>query len=170
MRIVTTLKHWQIFVIALGIFLTIDSIDLAGRSELVDDILYLAFIGANFGWILVLGSVLFRLKSPRYKTAYLTFMASGLILIGVVAVLKLSATDKEMMELMDQNPMIRWGFVIVTLISFSIINSFPVRLLKIIETGDDVDINDYFGDIFLLIFWPIGIWIIQPRLNRLNLK
>jgi hypothetical protein len=97
-------------------------------------------------------------------------MTSGLILISTVITLTLLTKGMEVFEMVDQYPVIYWGYVLIVVTSIAIINCFPVRLLKIIEKGDNIDINDYFGDIFLLIFWPIGIWLIQPRLNRLNLN
>jgi hypothetical protein len=72
MKIVTTAKHWQIFATVFGIGLLGEIFfDFANKSELVDDLIYLAWQVIYIGWMLVLGSVLFRLKSPQFKTAYL---------------------------------------------------------------------------------------------------
>jgi hypothetical protein len=171
MKIVTSVKHWQIFAAIFGTGLIGELLfDFENRSELVDDLIYLTWTGLYIGWILALGSVLFKLKTPAYRAAYVVFVASGLILISTVASLRLLTEGNEIFEIMDRYPIVRWGYVIIALFTISIINSFPVRLLKIIETDDSTDINDYFADIFLLIFWPIGIWFIQPRLNKLDIK
>jgi hypothetical protein len=56
------------------------------------------------------------------------------------------------------------AYVFLSLITLS---AFVVRKLRVIEIGNDIDINDYFGDIFKLLFWPFGIWTLQPRMNKL---
>lgn len=43
---------------------------------------------------------------------------------------------------------------------------FPARALKSIEKGKKADISEYIGDFFLIIFLPIGIWFLQPRMNK----
>jgi hypothetical protein len=44
---------------------------------------------------------------------------------------------------------------------------FPGRLIKSIELGEKADFGEYIGNFFLLLFWPIGIWFLQPRINRI---
>ncbi|MGB2678181.1 MAG: RDD family protein [Candidatus Acidiferrum sp.] len=41
------------------------------------------------------------------------------------------------------------------------------KSLALIETGKPVSFPDYAGSFFLLWFFPIGVWFIQPRINRL---
>jgi hypothetical protein len=53
-------------------------------------------------------------------------------------------------------------------ISLIVLTSFIGKNLKALEMGNDVDINDYINDILSLIFWPIGIWMFQPRINNLE--
>lgn len=43
---------------------------------------------------------------------------------------------------------------------------FVSRSLAIIE-GKGANIGDYIGYFFLVWFFPIGVWIIQPKINRL---
>lgn len=41
---------------------------------------------------------------------------------------------------------------------------------KIIKSGElkrDVTFSDFAGDFFLIIFFPIGIWFIQPKINTI---
>lgn len=53
------------------------------------------------------------------------------------------------------------------LVSLIVLTSFVGKNLKTIEFGNNIDIKDYFGDVVGLIFWPIGIWTFQPRVNKL---
>jgi len=43
---------------------------------------------------------------------------------------------------------------------------FPARTLKSIERGEKVAIVECFGVFFLIIFLPIGIWFLQPRISK----
>jgi hypothetical protein len=44
---------------------------------------------------------------------------------------------------------------------------FVSKTLVVAETGKPATFSDYAGPFFLLWFFPVGIWIIQPRVNRL---
>jgi hypothetical protein len=127
---------------------------------------YILYILFYIGWLLVLGT---GLKSIRQNAAmnYSVFVSTGFILITVVVAFRLLA----MTEILDIENLGQ-GLTVLIMLTFiltslMILCSYIAKNLKLNEKGDDIDINDYFGDIFLLIFWPIGIWTIQPRINRL---
>ncbi|TLM91175.1 hypothetical protein [Hymenobacter jeollabukensis] len=44
---------------------------------------------------------------------------------------------------------------------------FVAKALKAVEYQRPVEVGDYLGEFFLLWFFPAGIWVIQPRINRL---
>ena len=44
---------------------------------------------------------------------------------------------------------------------------FSAKTLKSVEMQRIATFSDYAGEFFLLWFFPIGIWVIQPRLNKL---
>jgi len=44
---------------------------------------------------------------------------------------------------------------------------FVSKSLVLVETGKPASFYDYAGPFFLIWFYPIGIWIVQPRVNRL---
>lgn len=44
---------------------------------------------------------------------------------------------------------------------------FMAKALKSVETQSEVSFTDCIGDFMLLIFLPIGIWFIQPRINKI---
>lgn len=47
---------------------------------------------------------------------------------------------------------------------------FVSKSLALIETGELVSFYDYAGAFFLLWFFPLGVWFIQPRINRLYVE
>jgi hypothetical protein len=44
---------------------------------------------------------------------------------------------------------------------------FVSKNLVLAETGKQVSFYEYAGPFFLLWFFPIGVWIVQPKVNRL---
>lgn len=44
---------------------------------------------------------------------------------------------------------------------------FTAKTIKTVELQRDVTFGDFAGEFFLLWFYPIGVWLIQPRINKL---
>ena len=44
---------------------------------------------------------------------------------------------------------------------------FIAKTLKTVELQRDVSFSDFVGEFFLVWFFPVGVWILQPRINRM---
>lgn len=44
---------------------------------------------------------------------------------------------------------------------------FVAKSLKTVELQRQVTFSDYAGEFFLIWFFPIGVWFIQPRINKI---
>ncbi|PJJ48834.1 hypothetical protein CLV45_4547 [Hymenobacter chitinivorans DSM 11115] len=44
---------------------------------------------------------------------------------------------------------------------------FPGSMLKATETGSRPDVSQGVKEFLLYFFWPVGVWFIQPRLNKI---
>ena len=44
---------------------------------------------------------------------------------------------------------------------------FVSKTLKTVELKREVTFSDFLGEFFMIWFFPFGIWIIQPRINKL---
>ncbi len=42
---------------------------------------------------------------------------------------------------------------------------YTARTLKTVELNRKVGFGDFIGEFFLIMFFPIGVWIIQPKIN-----
>ncbi len=45
---------------------------------------------------------------------------------------------------------------------------YPSKALLTVEQGTKATFRQYFKYVILMIFWPIGIWWIQPKLNKIE--
>ncbi len=166
MELLLRAKHWQIFttLAAIGIFSKLFS--SSSGNELILDIGYIIGNITIISWYVFIG-IQFR-KKIKSKLTFLfgLFLCSTAIVIGI-GIIPVLLFDRVELSMMLEDKLL--FFTLFGLSIFSVFNLaiFPAKALRILEIGDDIDINDYFVDIFKLLFWPIGIWNIQPRLNKI---
>ena len=70
----------------------------------------------------------------------------------------------------DANPI--WLLIIFPIHLFSMFCIFylmykAAKTIKIVEVQKSVKFVDFAGEFFLLWFFPIGIWFLQPKINKL---
>jgi hypothetical protein len=63
-----------------------------------------------------------------------------------------------------------FGFlwVMYSFYAFFQFGTFPMRVLKSLELRREVSSGEAIGSTLLLFFWPIGIWFVQPRINKVT--
>ena len=44
---------------------------------------------------------------------------------------------------------------------------FVAKTFKTVELQREVTFSDFAGEFFLIWFYPIGIWIVQPKINKM---
>jgi len=71
-----------------------------------------------------------------------------------------------------QNPSALWFAVVIPLhllAMFCVLYSlyFVSKGLVLAERGKSASFYNYAGSFFLVWFFPIGVWIVQPKVNRL---
>jgi len=164
MDIVLRAKHWQIFTGFL--FLAIVSSVISNVGPVTDAIVTFVLHSIYFGWLAFLGYGLTKRQGTLQSNSFRIFVASCVLIVASETLLKmLIATG-----IMEQKQLNIFTFILLFIYIgtlLMIINVYPARTLKGLEARREIDINDYFGDIFLFLFWPIGAWVIQPRINKL---
>ena len=167
-------KHWQIFVGFVLLFvignIALISSKLSDPSSLLTfgwrSLLFLAVWLLCFGYFLIwfwsMGSFLnSRLKPERrLRTDFFRF---SIIYPALYAILFMTAFT-------SSNPSV--ALVILPLHFFAMFCMFydlyfVAKILVLVETGKPASFYDYAGPFFLLWFFPIGVWLTQPRINRL---
>jgi hypothetical protein len=62
------------------------------------------------------------------------------------------------------------GFATITLFVLFKFIQFPSRTIKSIELKREAGLWEYIADSFTILCWPLGIFWIQPRINKINSK
>jgi len=175
-----TIKHWQLFGLLMGLpmifqFVIMGSLMNSGNPTIMFaafPIMMILFIGLFFGWFYALGTNLHK-KLPETATMNLTKF-KVFLLIPVVYMLFLSVFMFGMFSNISTggqpNPAIFALIVPLHLFSMFCIFYclyFNAKALKTVEWQRPVTFSDFAGEFFLIWFFPIGVWIIQPRIDKL---
>jgi hypothetical protein len=175
-----TIKHWQLFGLLMGLpmifqFVIMGSVMTSNNPAIMFaafPIVMILFIGLFFGWFYALGTNLHK-KLPETATMNLTKFKTFLF-IPVVYMLFLSVFMFGMFSNISAggqpNPAIFALIVPLHLFSMFCIFYclyFNAKALKTAEWQRPVTFSDFAGEFFLIWLFPIGVWIIQPRINKL---
>lgn len=169
-------KHWQIFSLLCGIFIicllialicTIQAPAQSSRNFLNLGLLFQAvmmlYMICFLGWLGSMGSFLNSLIIPslRMRASFFRFAFIYPVTYAIIAFT---------VFLLNLKPTIYIFIVPLHLLAtFCMVYNlyFVSKSLTLVETGKPVSFYDYAGPFFLLWFFPIGIWYIQPKINRI---
>lgn len=191
-NLILNLKHWQTFLIlyslpiALAIFSFVLLFFPLRTDEEIEKFILLAlnvsilsiispFIQMSWNWIMTKACLdklpqEVKLKSLGYYICFfLLFITLGLTAAFLIIGYQVNDTGIEFIEALLEIE------VFLTLIPLQIISilssiymfSFQAKVLKSVETQKEALFSNYINEFFFFLFFPIGIWFIQPRLNKL---
>jgi hypothetical protein len=160
MRFVLTAKHWQVFLyLMLGMF--INNFTVEGHEDITTILSIVGYVMV-YSWPLVLGLELYNYLPEKIKLNYNLFVFNGFVALAAhVAVIIVSNGQGMTFDGLSALP----GFY--AFYAFLHLLAFPGRTLKSIEMDQKASFNDYIGNFFLVLFWPIGVWFVQPRVNKI---
>ncbi|MBD2768549.1 hypothetical protein IC235_11690 [Hymenobacter sp. BT664] len=180
MQALLRLKAWQLFLLLFGVPMVLQAVVISAlftESEILDPwavvgLLFVAFLtlGLLLVWVYALGSHLYR-RLPATTVMSLTRFRIAVVLpVAYVFLLLLYAGNvfREGSQV-SVNGFITL-FVLLHLSSMACLFYclyFTAKALKTVERNAPVPVSEYLGEFFLLWFFPVGIWVLQPRVNRL---
>jgi len=162
------LKSWQLF---FYFFLPIilDSLIPIDKFAFVHEILKVGFIANYLIWLYKLGIFFFNktkgISILKLKWFRLNFIIVIMYLIGLYILINVSHYNIE-----------NFGFVEKIIVMVHIYCAFAILYLfyfvsKSIVTFEINEIakpNKFLGIFFMLWFYPIGLWFLQPRIRKLR--
>ncbi|WP_313098225.1 hypothetical protein [Epilithonimonas sp.] len=171
-------KHWQLFLIffclmfvfQVSFFIQIavnKSIDFFGLQTTVFLISFLSWF-----YFLTLG-LNKKIENENLKTNskyLLLYILFPVLYILIVFTIFPNGFNISTQGETDANPL--WLLIIFPIHLFSMFCIFylmykTAKTIKIAEIQKPVKFVDFAGEFFLLWFFPIGIWFLQPKINKL---
>jgi hypothetical protein len=181
MNLFLRLRAWQLFALLFGLPLLIQL--LAGVAlALTKDFLFFAaglllamlLFCLFFGWLWTLGTRLTALLPATVPNRGGRFKAALLLPVGYLGALLVLLTllfqTQAFPNLSPAAPLLILPLHLLSMAGIFYALYFVAKTLKAVELQRPVEIGDYLGDFFLLWFFPVGLWIIQPRINQLFAK
>jgi uncharacterized RDD family membrane protein YckC len=170
-------KHWQIFLLLVGISLVGDVVLVismvatvrSSQDLLKADVPFGAVMAllmfCYLGWSWSLGSFLTSILQPalRLKMGFFRFAVIYPLLYGFVFFGLFSSTNPALLGIL-------FPLHFLAMFCMFYVLWFVAKTLAMAETRRPASFYDYAGPFFLLWFFPIGVWVIQPRINRLYLQ
>ncbi|MDW3196841.1 MAG: hypothetical protein R8G66_30980 [Cytophagales bacterium] len=160
MTLLLKLKHWQIFIILLlasfmSRFTWVGNEFLNTVLNLIGTLLYMI-------WYFAIGLEITERLPKKVELPKTLFIINGFVVICSFVTLAMFFDGS-----FESNGLL--GFIWVVYFMYALFQFFfyPAKALNSNELEKEAGFGDYFGDFFLMLFWPIGIWWIQPRLNKI---
>lgn len=172
MKFITKLKSWQIFLFVgfpflLPFLIMPLMVILNIASTQIIFVLLLIWMFSYISYLLLLGIALHKIIGFKKNIGYYFFVSSMIYsLLYSVFLVAISGLVPAMINYIDFSNIIIFHLFAM----FANINAFrfDAKLISSIEKNKKATLNDYLGDFFLLWFLPFGIWVIQPRINKIG--
>ena len=181
MKKLLTLKHWQLFCLLIVLPFILQLIHWSIAIVTMDmkwffllfPLVTLLCMAVYLGWIYTLGTQLVKKLPPGVRmnigvfkillaipAIYITSIA---VMIGFLPEMPALASDEDAMKTIQ---------LILPLHLFSMFCMFysiyfNAKALRSAELKRKVSFSDFTGEFFLFWFFPVGIWLLQPRINKL---
>ncbi len=174
------LKHWQLFALLFGTtfilqIFTFGSVAITNEPKtlvFIFPIIMIIYLGLFFSWFYSMGTNLHRKLPPTVKMnlkRFKLYLMIPIIYIFVISVFQIGMISE---VTRNNSPDPIYFLFIVPIHLFSIFcifycMYFIAKVFKSVEVQKPVTFSDFAGELFLLWFFPVGIWILQPRINKI---
>ncbi len=176
------MKHWQLFLLLMGIpmafqigAISILADNLDGLEMIMQALPYVIILVAGFffAWFHTLGAALYAKLPESVPMSLLTFRlmlaipATFVLSIAVIAWLVFT-DHTEVFRGMDETFVSAFLMLyFVSLFATLYLLYFISKCLVSVEEQAPVTFKRYVGTFFALWFFPLGIWFFQPRVNAI---
>jgi len=174
-------RHWQVFLFSFGILvlyriiavLTVfagtgggrqpDTSLIEGFASVYPLFVFLALL-VYFLWIWAVAKHLNPLIDPQWRPPLLRFrlfffLSLFYILALLVWVMLRGGLPFEYIYLLPVHFLVMCAFIYCVF--------FAAKTIRLVELQRKLIFQDYFGEFVMVAMFPIGIWLLQPRVNRL---
>lgn len=175
-------KHWQIFIVTFGLPFLLDlilmpmSIENTTPGDMIKfmPVIMIVFMAGFFGWLWSIAIGLqekvpsdVKMKVSKFKIFFFIPLVYILLIMGFMGTIFGGVSQEPNVALI--------GVIMAIIIPIHLLSMFGVfyslyfvaKTFKTVELQKEVSFSDFGGEFFLIWFFPIGIWIIQPKINKM---
>ncbi|MBK7131113.1 MAG: hypothetical protein IPM74_11115 [Crocinitomicaceae bacterium] len=187
-------KHWQLFILLLGIPLIFQVVMMVSFFSEVSHhvpgkpislfkyfkyfpIFMTIFTAVFFGWFWSVAIGLQKKIPQQIKMNVLRFKIFFFIplIYMIIFLLLISNLFNEVMTHARSSGLAQAGGLVALILPLHLLSMFGIfhslfflaKTLKTAELQREVKFEDFASEFFLLWFYPIGVWIVQPKINKL---
>jgi hypothetical protein len=188
-------KHWQLFLLTFGplivfklfvmalVFLNpgvnsnFNHAFMATALQLVLAVLIFFLFGVFFGWFWAVAIGLQHVLADNVKMKTTVFKIFFLIAFGYILFLALAGATARIFansgsydglsgELLDLLIGAIGLLFFVAIFGIFYIIYFAAKTFKTVQLQRETTFSDFVGEFFMICFYPIGIWFLQPKINE----
>ena len=175
MRFLLQLKHWQLFSLTWGVATLITGISFFKDPFIFElfPVMMLVLTVGFFGWIWSIAVELHQQLPPDVPLNLTYFKTLILIpvLYSIGVIIWAGSIAFTGSPTLDFTMKLEIGLLLIlhliSMVCIVLSIRFAAKTLRSVELGRHARFNDYVGEFFLIWFSLVGIWIIQPKLNKL---
>jgi hypothetical protein len=183
MRAFLTMKHWQLFILLFAIPVIIQMVVMGivlvsrdlGMMQIIVPIIMVLYIAGFFGWLYTVATNLNQrlpasLNMPLNR--FRIFMIIPVLYILFISFFLFGKMGDPAFIQEDPSRLAATLLMIVPIHLFSMFCIFyciwfVAKSLKAVELQRRVSFSDYIGEFFLFWFFVVGVWLLQPRINKM---
>lgn len=177
MKQLLRLRHWQVFLISWGLLTTfficlIIQPDIIMYYLPIWILMFLIGIINSFVWVWIIVTALIPTIAlavrPKNKLFKICFWIPAIYVSYIVGFLLFNLFVRKVESLnaeLEMKFLIGLGLISIACIIYGLF--FAARTIKTAELQRNLKAYEYLPEFVLMILAPIGLWIIQPRLNKL---
>lgn len=182
-RFFLKIKHWQFFLLTIVtplllqiifIIITIADKTLALDYFFLPILITVLYLGGAFGWMASIGLGFNKLlpDSIKQETGMYTFclvFPFVCIFLMIATIYTIIIKLPESMSAVSNVTVLGLGIFIDLFAVFChfYIFYFTSKIFRTIELRKQITFKDHAGEFFLVWFYIVGIWILQPRINEI---
>lgn len=187
-------RHWHIFTLSFAIPFVFQIVAMAvlfssfssgNEPDMqllqvyvkVFPLIILLLLAVYYGWMWSIATGLqkqvpsgIHMKVKKFRIFFFIPIVYFLMLVALFVLFAGNLTDPDFNP--DPTHIITFFIVISPLHLFSVfcmfyVMYFAAKTFKTAEYQQEVEFGDFAVEFFLIWFYPLGVWIIQPRINRM---
>jgi hypothetical protein len=178
-------KHWQIFMITFGLPIILEIVAMPfmiiGNNPMVImkimPIMMIFFIGGFFGWFWAIAIGLqnkvptgVKMKVKKFKVFFFIPLIYIILIFGFMGF-----AFGGILENGQQPSGGMIGGLVGIIVPLHLFSMFCIfyclyfvsKTFKTVELQREVTFSDFAGEFFMIWFFPIGVWIVQPKINKM---